>query len=135
MCFSRAANKSSASSVVFTLSNTDVGGGEESGMGKHIIMIVFLFIRLVGILVVSRILRSKFPRDESERTINCIFPVDVGLRNRIPIPLSLKLPSFLIKTLHLSQRHKYHITLIKIGFKYNGIKTFVHKLLLLRLPV
>lgn len=38
----------SAVSLVFTLNNTGTGGGGESGIGKQTSIIVFLFIRLIG---------------------------------------------------------------------------------------
>lgn len=94
-------NNKSASSSVFTLNNTGTGGGVDSGIGKQTNIIVFLFIRFVGILSVNKVLSNKFPKDVSARTNNCVFSFGVGFKNSVPIPRSVKLPSFLTKTLHL----------------------------------
>lgn len=101
LCLFNASNNSSAASLVFTLNSTGTGGGEESGIGRQTNIIVFLFMRFVGMLWVNRVLSNKLPKAVSARTINCVFPFGVGFRYNIPTPLSLKLLSFFTKTLHL----------------------------------
>lgn len=80
----------SASSSVFTLNKTGTSGGKDSGFGKQTTIIVFLFSRFVGILSVNKVLSSKFPREVSARTINCVLPFGVGFKNNIPTPLLVK---------------------------------------------
>lgn len=63
-------------------------------------------MRFVGIDVVNSVLSNKFPRELSARTISWVLPFGVDFKNKTPIPLSLKLPSFLTKTLHLKQNAK-----------------------------
>lgn len=101
LCLLSASNNASASSSVFTLNKIGTGGGVDSGIGKQTSIIVFLFIRFVGILSVNKVLSNKFPKEVSARTNNCVFSFGVGFRNSVPTPRAVKLPSFLIKTLHL----------------------------------
>lgn len=94
MCLLSALSNASASSSVFTLNKTGTGGGEHSGLGKQTNIIVFLFIRFVGILSVNKVLSNRFPKEVSARTINCVLSFGVGFKNNIPTPRSVKLPSF-----------------------------------------
>lgn len=103
---SSVSNRLSAVSLVFTLSSTGTGGGGVSGIGRQTNIIVFLFIRLTGMLGVNKVLSNKLPNAVSARTISCVLPFGVGFRNNVPTPLSLKLPSFFTKILHLKEKRR-----------------------------
>lgn len=105
LCLSSASNNLSASSLVFTLNSTGVGGGSVSGSGKQTIITVFLFIRLIGMLPFNSVFNNKLPKDVSALTINWILSFGVGFRNSVPTPRSLNAESFLTNTLHLEKNY------------------------------
>lgn len=115
--FSRTSIKASASSDVFTLNKTGVGGGFESGVGRHTNIILFLFMRFNGILSLKSVFNRIFPNELPARTINCILSFGVGFKNNVPTPRSPKFPSFFTKTLHLKFRKKIMVLKEKFSFR------------------
>ncbi|KAI8035760.1 hypothetical protein M5D96_011510 [Drosophila gunungcola] len=100
MCSLIFSSKSSASSPVFTRSNSDVAL-VSSGVGTQTIMTLFLPIRWQGMPSLRMRLTRMLPRLVSARTSSWVFSVSLtGFKYSVPTPRSPKSLSFFINTLH-----------------------------------